>query len=267
MSEQQNPSLTEAVTMFISTLSPEQKQISQQELNKFIRWFGGERRVRELNAREIGDYGDSLSSHVTDKANKVEPVRSFLSFIKKKKFVDTSLAPHLRISKGKEGKPKKIVTREVTPVDLTPEGYAKLEAELDDLKKERPRIAEQLRHALADKDIRENAPLEAAKERQGQLEARIRGLEAMLKGSTIIDEKPQSSHTIGVGCTVTIRDLNTSEQLCYKLVSPSEANPAQGKLSIASPTGKALLDNTVGATVEVEAPAGILRYQVDDIKF
>ena len=266
MSEQQNVSLSEAVTMFLATLSPEQKQESQQELNRFVRWYGGERPINELNAREIGNYGDNISAFVTDPVKKLEPVRSFLSYAKKKKLVEISLAPHLRVSKATQRRSVKRVSVEITPASLTSEGYATLESELEALKSERPRIAEQLRHASADKDFRENAPLEAAREHQGQIEARIRELEAALKGSTIAKEEPKPLHTAGVGCTVSLRDLSSGEQLRYTLVSPSEANPAGGKLSIASPTGRALLHKDIGAVVEVIAPVGTLRYQIDDIK-
>lgn len=266
MSEQQNVSLSEAVTMFLATLSPEQKQESQQELNRFVRWYGGERPINELNAREIGNYGDNISAFVTDPVKKLEPVRSFLSYAKKKKLVEISLAPHLRVSKATQRRSLKRVSVEITPASLTSEGYATLESELEALKSERPRIAEQLRHALADKDFRENAPLEAAREHQGQIEARIRELEATLKGSTIAEEEPRTTQTAGIGCTVSLRDLGSGEKLCYTLVSPSEADPAQGKLSIASPTGKALLYKEIGAVVEVTAPVGTLRYQIDDIK-
>jgi len=266
MAEQQNVSLSEALTMFLATLSPEQRQQSQQELNRFLRWYGGQRPINELNAREIGNYGDNISSFVADPVKKLEPVRSFLSYARKKKLVEVSLAPHLRVSKAKQGRSAKRVSVELTPVSLTPEGYATLEAELEALKSERPRIAEQLRHALADKDFRENAPLEAARERQGHIEGRIRELEATLKGSTIAEAEPRTLQTAGVGCTVSLRDLSSGEKLRYTLVSPSEADPAGGKLSIASPTGKALLHKDIGAVVEVIAPVGTLRYQIDDIK-
>lgn len=267
MSEQQRVSLSEAVTMFLATLSPEQKQESQQELNRFVRWYGGERPINELNAREIGNYSDNISAFVTDPVKKLEPVRSFLSYARKKKLIEVSLAPHLRVSKAKQGRSVRRVSVEIAPASLTSEGYAALESELEALKSERPRIAEQLRHALADKDFRENAPLEAARERQGQIEARIRDLEATLKGSTVIEKEPRTMQTAGVGCRVSLRDLSSGEQLCYTLVSPSEADPARGKLSIASPTGKALLHKEIGAVVEVIAPVGTFRYQIDDIKF
>jgi transcription elongation factor GreA len=266
MSEQQKLTLSEAVTMFLATLSPEQKQESQQELNRFVRWYGAERPINGLNAREIGDYSDNISSFVTDPVKKLEPVRNFLSYAKKKKLIEISLAPHLRASKAKQGRAVRRRAIEISPITLTSEGYAAMALELDALKKERPRLAEQLRLAAADKDMRENAPLEAAKEHQGQIEARIREIEATLKASTIIEQKPKTKKTVGIGCTVSLRDLGSGEQLSYKLVSPSEANPASGKLSIASPTGKALLDNETGAVVEVIAPVGTLRYQIDEIK-
>jgi len=266
MSEQRNVSLSEAVTIFLTTLSPEQKRESQQELNRFVRWYGAERPINGLNAREIGNYGDNISSFVTDPVKKLEPVRSFLSYAKKKKLIEISLAPHLRVSKAKQGRSVRKGSVEIEPVTLTSEGYATLESELDALKRERPGIADQLRLAAADKDLRENAPLEAAKEHQGQIEARIREIEATLQASTIIKQKIKASKTVGVGCTVTLREMDSGEQLSYTLVSPSEANPAKGKLSIASPTGKALLDNGIGAVVEVIAPVGTLRYQIDEIK-
>jgi transcription elongation factor GreA len=266
MSDEQKPSLSEAVTMFLSTLSPEQKQESQQELNRFVRWYGAERLIRELSAREIGDYGKNISASVTDPEKKIEPIRNFLSYAKKKKLIEISLAPHLRVSKAKKGRIIRRRAVETAPVALTSEGYSSLEAELEALKEERPRISEQIRLAAADKDFRENAPLEAARERQGQIEARIRDIEATLKGSTLIKAKTKGSKKVGIGCTVSLQDLESSEQLNYTLVSPSEANPVQGKISIASPIGKALLGNEVGAVVIVVAPVGKFRYQIDEIK-
>lgn len=241
MAEQQDLSLNEAVTMFLATLLPEQRQESQQELNKFVRWYGGERLISDLTAREVGDYGEAFSSSsVTDPVKKIEPVRNFLAFVKKKRLTEVNLAPYLRVSKARKGPAAKRGRKETRQVSLTSEGHAAMSSELASLKSERPHIAEQLRHAAADKDFRENAPLEAAKEHQGQLEARIRELEATLKSSTIIEEKITVTLRVGIGCTVVLCDLSSGEQLCYTLVSPSESNPAKGKLSIASPTWQSL---------------------------
>jgi transcription elongation factor GreA len=156
--------------------------------------------------------------------------------------------------------------KEAEQIHLTSEGHAALKSELEALQNERPRVAEQIRHAAADKDFRENAPLEAAREHQGHIEGRIRELEATIKGATIIKEKTSTTLRVGIGCTVDLSDLTSGEQLHYTLVSPSESNPTKGKLSIASPTGKALLDQEIGAVVEVAAPVGTFRYRIVGIK-
>jgi transcription elongation factor GreA len=270
MAEEQNLSLNEAVTMYLATLTPEQRQESQQELNRFVRWYGGDRLMSELGARQVGEYGESVSksirSSVTDPAEKIEPVRSFLTFAKKAKLTGINLAPNLRVSKTKKGPVVKRRHQEAAPVHLTSEGHAAMKSQLEALKDERPRIVEQIRYAAADKDFRENAPLEAAREHQGQLEARIRELEATIKGATILKEKTSITLRVGIGCTVGLCDLTSGEQLHYTLVSPSESNPTKGKLSIASPTGKALLDQEIGSVVEVAAPVGTFRYRIEDIK-
>lgn len=270
MAEEKKPSLEEAVTMYLATLPVEQRQESQQELNRFVRWYGGERLMSELGAREIGEYGESVSkairSSVTDPAKKIEPVRNFLTFAKKSKLTEVNLAPNLRVSKTKKGHLVKNSHKEAEQVRLTSEGHAALKSELEALKNERPRVAEQIRHAAADKDFRENAPLEAAKEHQGQIEGRIRELEATIKGAAIIQEKTSSTLRAGIGCVVVLYDLTTGDQLHYTLVSPSESNPTKGKLSIASPTGKALLDQEIGTVIEVAAPVGTFHYRIEEIK-
>jgi len=266
MSEEQIVTLAEAVTMYLATLSREQRHEGQQELNKFVRWWGGERPIKELNAREIGDYSDSVSSaHLTDPVKKLEPVRSFLTYARKRKLIDVSLASHLRVSKAKPRRVGKGGSREPVAAALSSEGYAVLASELEELKGRRPKIVEQIQHAMADKDFRENAPLDAAKEHQGKVEARIRQIETTLKGSTLVEAKAVVTHTVGIGCTVGLCDLSTGEQSCYILVSPSEANPAQGKLSFASPIGKAVMEREVGAVVEVIAPIGKILYRIEEI--
>ncbi len=270
MAEEHILSLDEAVTMYLATLPPEQKQESQQEVTKFVRWYGGNRLMSELTVREVGEYGESVSksirASVTDPAEKIQPVRNFLTFAKKKKLTEINLAPNLRVSKTKNGPAVKRGRKEAAQIHLTSEGHAAMTSELETLKDERPRVVEQIRLAAADKDFRENSPLDAAREHQGQLEARIRELEATIKGSTIMEEKTSITLRVGIGCTVGICDLSSGEQLHYTLVSPSESNPTKGKLSIASPTGKALLDREVGAVVEVTAPVGTFKYRIDDIK-
>lgn len=264
---QQGPSLAEAVSRFLAALSPELRQESQQELNRFVRWYGGDRPVAELGAQEIADYAEGLGSGAAA-TKRLEPVKNFLSYGKKEGLTKGNLAAHLRSGSGsakRSGEPKR-KTQRATPATLTSEGYAALKSELSSLKSERPRLAEELHQAAADKDFRENAPLEATKERQGQIEARIRELEAALKAATILDEMSLDTLAAGIGCNITLRHLDSGEEMRCTLVSPSEADPMLGKLSIASPIGKALWDRRKGEVIEVAAPIGMLRYRIEEIK-
>jgi transcription elongation factor GreA len=152
-------------------------------------------------------------------------------------------------------------------IQLTPEGHSQLKEELDRLVNVgRPQVADALLEARRDKDIRENAPYDAAKQQQGYIEARIRELENTLARSEIMIGSNNSAGRIGIGSTVLLRDLTYDEQVRYTLVSSSEANPREGKLSVASPVGRALIDCSEGETIEVDAPAGKLRYLVEKVE-
>jgi transcription elongation factor GreA len=264
---QQESSLTEVATRFLATLSPELRQESQQELNRFVRWYGGDRSVTEFSAQEIADYAEGVGSGAAA-AKRLEPVKNFLSYAKKEGLTKSNLAVHLRLGPGsaKKGAPSKRKTGGATLVTLTSEGYAALESELSSLKGERPRLAQELQQAAADKDFRENAPLEATKERQGQIEARIRELEAALKAATVLDETSLDTLEAGIGCKITLRHLDSGEEMHCILVNPSEADSTLGKLSVASPTGKALFGRRRGEVIEVAAPIGTLHYRIEEIK-
>jgi len=255
--------LAQMATLFLASLPSEERERYQQEVNKFVRWYGMERPIEELTAHEVASYAERMEGSSANAMKKLEPVRAFLSYAKKEGFTRNNLAVHLRLKKGspKQALPGK--GRRET-VSLTLEGYQELKAELTALQRERPKIAEGIRRAAADKDFRENAPLDAAKDHQGMVEARIRELEAILKSA--VTSEPMGSAKVTLGSTVNLHDLTTGEDLRYTLVNPNEANPAKGKLSIASPTGKALLGRGKSDVIEVTAPAGTLRYRIESIE-
>ena len=148
---------------------------------------------------------------------------------------------------------------------MTGEGYAKLEAELTALKARRISAIASVRLAAADKDFRENAPLEAARQEHGRLEGRIREIEATLKSAVIIAEKEAPAPKIGIGDHIILCDLASGEELRYTMVGTREVDPSQGKISSLSPIGKAILGRRQGETVEVTVPVGKLRYQIKQI--
>ncbi|QRN83397.1 transcription elongation factor GreA [Chloroflexota bacterium] len=138
---------------------------------------------------------------------------------------------------------------------LTPEGKAKLEAELKELKTTgRVELAERLKHAISMGDLSENADYHKAKEDQGFMEGRIQELEAILNNSKVIEAKANYDE-VALGARVTIKEADYPEET-YHLVGVNEANPREGRISHESPIGKALIGHKSGDTVNAILPNG-----------
>ncbi len=147
---------------------------------------------------------------------------------------------------------------------LTPEGYKKLEDELEYLRMtRRQEIAERLREAMEGDDLGldPDAEFEAAKNEQAFLEGRIKELEILLANARVIDEAHKSD-SIQVGTHVTIQEEGSDSQEEYIIVGAAEADPRQGRISNVSPLGKALMDHHAGDVVHVDAPAGAFTVRV-----
>ncbi|MFC1974666.1 transcription elongation factor GreA [Chloroflexota bacterium] len=262
----QNLSLGEAASHFLANLPPPERGASQPEIYKFIRWYGWEQPLVKLTPHEVASYAERLSLSDTDYLRKLELIRAFLVYAKKEGWSKSNLSTHLKARKGKT--PSKAPSRRglSETVSLTQQGYVKLEAELKALKSKRPQIIDEMRRAAADKDFRENAPLAAAREQAGHLEGRIKELEEALKSASVIDAKQKATIKVGIGDSIVLCDLASGEELCYTLVSPREVDPTRGKISNASPMGKAIIGRYVEETVEVTTPAGKLRYQIKQVE-
>ena len=152
-------------------------------------------------------------------------------------------------------------------VILTQEGYANLEKELEYLKTEkRVEIAERIKVALGFGDLSENSEYDEAKNAQAENEVKIAELENKLRYAKVIDEKDIDTKTVQIGNTVKLHDIEFDEEVEYTIVGSTEVNLAENKISNESPIGRALLGAKKGATVDVEAPAGIIQYKILSIK-
>jgi transcription elongation factor GreA len=150
---------------------------------------------------------------------------------------------------------------------LTRAGYEKLFKDLDYLKKDkRKKLSKAIGEARAHGDIGENAEYDAAKEAQGLNEKRIAELEDKLSRARIIDDEDIPKDRVLIGATVTLRDLDTQEVISYTLVSEIESDYAEGKISLTSPIGAALLNHREKEIVEIKVPAGILKYEIVKIE-
>ena len=147
------------------------------------------------------------------------------------------------------------------PNYLTPEGEAKLNAELQELKgTKREELSKRLRSAIQMGDLSENADYHKAKEDQGFLEGRIQEIEAILRNAVII-EKKQNQSVVSIGSHVTIQEDNFDPET-YHLVGATEADPRHGKISHESPIGRALMDKKVGEIAEAETPGGKIKFTI-----
>jgi len=261
----QSPSLRRAATHFLASFAPGEKGMSQQEVYRFVRWYGWERTLAELTAPEVASYAEHLSLSDTDYMKKLELIQTFLVYAKKEGWIKSNLATHLKAKKGKARLQSSFKRGSPETIPLTQQGYAVLEAELAVLKSKRSEAIDEVRRAAADKDFRENAPLDAAREQRSHLEGQIKELEETLKSAVVIEEKQKVALKISVGDSIILRDLASGVELHYIMVNSKEVDPTRGKISSASPIGKAVIGRGQGEVVEVTAPVGKLRYQIEQI--
>lgn len=148
-------------------------------------------------------------------------------------------------------------------VYLTREGYEKLIEELEFLKKvKRKEITSAIAHARSLGDLKENAEYHAAKEAMANNEKKVRELEDKLSRVEIIEEGSIDPNKAFIGSQVTLLDLDTDAEVNYKLVGQDEADPLNDFISVTSPVGKAILGHAIGDLIEIDVPAGILKYKL-----
>ena len=255
-------SLGEAAAQYLAKLSTKARDSSQPEVYKFARWYGWEISFSRLAGPAVASYAEQLSVSDTDYAQKLVLVRAFLAYAKKAGWSRTNLGIHLKTKKGKTGPAAAHARNLPEAVTLTRQKYDELTKALANLKNKSQKLMKDIQTAAADKDFRENAPLHAAREERGHVEGRIKELKETLKAATIMDEKKSPALKSVVGDSIVLNDLASGEELRYMIVDPREVDPSRGKISIASPLGKALLGRQDGQEVEITAPAGRLRYRI-----
>jgi transcription elongation factor GreA len=151
-------------------------------------------------------------------------------------------------------------------IPFTKAGYEALKEEVRLLKLvERPQVIKAIAEARAHGDLSENAEYEAAKDRQGFVEGRIRDLEHKVAHADIIDPKTVNTDSAVFGCTVVLENLDTEQEVEYQLVGPDESDIGNGRISVSSPLGTAIIGKKVGDEVVVQAPGGKREYEVIDI--
>ena len=276
MASSSTPKVSEALSQFESDSSRKVKKGARdgsQELRKFLRW-SGDRLVGRFTPHDMEQYAKEVAQSGADSAQqRLVPVKAFVEYWKDQGWTTHKLATHLRPPRSKARGAARATARpanrapEEEPTFLSQEGYDRLVQQLVELKSERVAVTQEIRRAMADKDFRENAPLDAAKERQGRVETQIRQLESTIAGAQILPGSNGAAEITRstVGTRITIKDKDSGEVMDYTLVDAREADTDLRRISIQSPVGQALLDLGAGEEVSVPTPKGTLTYVVQGI--
>lgn len=150
---------------------------------------------------------------------------------------------------------------------MTVEGYKKLEREIEFLEGvERPKMSQQIAEARDKGDLSENAEYDAAKEAQGMMEMKISHLKELYLNARILDESKINTDSVQILTTVTLFNTKTKQELEYTIVSDSEANLKEKKISVSTPIAKGLLGKKIGDVAEITVPAGMLSLEIRKIE-
>lgn len=153
-------------------------------------------------------------------------------------------------------------------IPLTKESYEALQEELKRLiRVERPKVIQDIAEARSHGDLSENAEYDAAKNRQGFIEGRIQEINGKLARAYVVDLSNMKPDKVVFGCTVTLYDTASEEEITYKIVGEDEADIKIGKISCTSPVGKALIGHKLDDSVKVSVPSGIREYEIIEIRY
>jgi len=261
---QQNPlTLDFAVSSFLQNISNPGPD-AQQEVSNLLRWFGREAPVTGLTPRDVEEYCALVGTNGEDTASRrIKVIRQFFTFADESAELNVKLAPHVKLRRASRPQRQGGKKQPREHARLTPEGHARMRERLVLLQEELVRVADDIKRAAADKDVRENAPLEAARQHQGQIMAQVREIESTLDNAEVMSELTRvASARVRHGSRITLRDLTTEREIAYQLVDPTEVNPLGGRISSASPVGRALMDHMVGDEISVTSPRGAIKYRI-----
>ncbi len=253
-----------AASAYLTGLPAAEREAQGPMLSRFVRWLGPERDLNAIMPIELERYQEQLGEVGIDPTRSLEGLRNFLAEARKRRWTDTNLGVHIKVRR--KTAPARAANAGVEQrVEMTQAGLEALQGELTRLERDvRPRLTEDLQRAAADKDFRENAPYDAAKQRLAEVQTRINSLRAQISAAAIVEGG--NTERAGLGTRVVVRDLEEDEELSYTLVGPGEIDARRGRISIQSPVGRALSDHIVGDTVQVQTPAGSIHYRIERIE-
>ena len=260
------PRLAQAISSYIAAVPAAERETTARELGRFARWLGNDVTLGQIAPIDVARYQEQFPESSVDINGRLQPVKAFLTHLKTLKLTDANLGAHIRLRRP-TARQRRMDTRqqEAESIRITEQGLSSLHAELEHLENDvRPRVTDDLSNAYADKDFRENAPYDAAKQRLGEVQSRINEIRRTLAAASVYTAG--STDIVDLGTRVTLHDLLNDEEVVYAIVGPGEVSPRDGKISLQSPIGKALAEHRPGEVVDVETPAGMHTYRIQRIE-
>lgn len=262
-------SLDEAMKFYVKTLPEDQRMRERAIISDFSKNIGQLKKLSLLKPPEVGDYSQILTSRManTDTQERLAIVKLFLTYLHENELInpDLNIPSHLRSKRIITTRKTKssIKTFEEGP-KLTRTRHKNLLAQLEKLNKQKMSLASDIQNAAADGDVRENAPLEAAREAQGMVMSKITDIENLMRGAIIVDDNSQSQikGKINIGSKVSMENQSTKQVLNFQVVDYHEADPLNGKISSESPVGKVILGKSKNEIISVKSPSGPIDYKI-----
>lgn len=257
--------LGEALEEYLGTLAPEAHNNASPFVRRYVEHAGHETAVAALTGARVESYAES-QIQVSDPAapQRVAALKAWFQYLKKRSYVEKNYGVHIRLRRS-AGRATAAHAVNEAPIEMTAEGLTNLQQEFDKLEDEVPALVKAISLAREDKDFRENAPLEAAREALAFNETRRREINATLRRAVAVDEGKSAGDRSTIGSTVQVTRLDNERDTEYKLVSAREANAADRKISVESPVGKELLGRRPGDEVSVSVPSGVIQFRVTGV--
>lgn len=261
-----NTSLASALSEYLQTLKPAQRVASESYIRKFLDHMGHDVLCSSLTASRVESYAEAqIKDRDPNAPERVNALKGWFQFLKKKNYTPENFGAKIRVRRTGQRNGMMASTRlDEPPIEMTAEGLEARKQELAELVEGRPEIVRAIATAREDKDFRENAPLQAAREQLGMTDGRIKQLEADIKRAIVSDST--FGDVSGIGSIVSVTQVGTARQMHFTLVGAREANAAERRISVDSPVGKALLARRIGDEVAVDIPSGSVQYRIDSIR-
>ncbi len=256
-----------AAREYIASLKPDQQHAQEAYIRRCVEHFGEQTLIMSLSGSRVELFAESqIRSSDPNAQERVTALKQYFQFIRKKGYASENFGIHIRVrrSGGRSASSAQQVRVEEAPVEMTRDGLEARTAKLAELQGRRPDVLRAIATAREDKDFRENAPLQAAREELAMIDGQIKQLEAELKRAVVVERTAEDLSAMGSQVTVTRLDRPEQKET-FTLVGGREANAREKKISVESPVGKQLLGRRVGEEVEVSVPSGSIQYRIEKI--